>query len=226
MFRKHHYLSGDLNKACKFYTIYWDDILVGMASVLTMPCGTIKHAYRQHRLVILPDFQGLGIGTKVNDFLADLYVKNGYKYFIRTTHVRLKHHLASDKRWKATNGNEKKRSKKDIDRNFSNDETGLIGDTRIASSYEYLGEEYANKPKKIIVVEKVDDMEKFVEYVEKERETNYVVVVTGKPIEHNDIEIKMMELGIRTEMLYFNKGGKLVKNSKYEKIIPYDEKSF
>lgn len=80
MFREHHYLSGEMNKACKLYVVYWNEVLVGMASVLPIPSGTLKFGMRQHRLVILPDYQGLGFGTKINDFMAKYFYNNGYKY--------------------------------------------------------------------------------------------------------------------------------------------------
>ena len=50
--------------------------------MLCMPSGTSKHSYRGHRLVVLPDYQNLGFGTKINEFLGenatisyDVYVK-------------------------------------------------------------------------------------------------------------------------------------------------------
>ena len=71
IFRSHHYLSGDFNKAAKFYLVYWDDVLVAIRLMLCMPSGTSKHSYRGHRLVVLPDYQNLGVGTKINEFLGD-----------------------------------------------------------------------------------------------------------------------------------------------------------
>ena len=79
VFREHHYLSKDINNACNLYLIYWDNVLVAMASVLAIPSGTLKWAYRQHRLVVLPDYQGLGIGTKVNDFFQHIINSNVFK---------------------------------------------------------------------------------------------------------------------------------------------------
>lgn len=204
------------------YLVYWDDVLVGMASALTMPCGTVKYAYRQHRLVVLPDYQGLGFGTKINDFLAKYFVSNGYKYFIRTTHLRLNNHLSKLPEWKATSTNGKLRSQSGIDENIGKQETGMahtgiIGDRRIAASFEYLGSDYATKPEKIIKVDNVSDIERFKQYIKELKEKYYVRVVTGAPSEDNDIEIAMKELGVRTEQLYIKKGGALSENGKYKK---------
>lgn len=210
------------------YLVYWDDVLVGMASALTMPSGTIKYAYRQHRLVILPDYQGLGFGTKINDFLAKYFVSNGYKYFIRTTHLRLNNHLSKLPEWKATSTNGKLRSVNSIDREVKKQETGgahtgIVGDRRVAASFEYLGSDYATKPEKIIKVDNVSDIEKFKNYIKELKEKYYVRVVTGVPSEDSDIEVAMRELGVRTEQLYIKKGGQLSENGKYKK---YDYFSF
>lgn len=228
IFRSHHYLSGDFNKAAKFYLVYWDGLLVGMASVLTMPSGTVKYAYRQHRLVVLPDYQGLGIGTKVNDFLANYYVEHGYKYFIRTTHVRIKSHLSKAIGWKETTTSNSLRSFRRINANIQKQEkglahTGITGDRRIAASFEYLGDDYVNKPEKVIRVEVVKDLEKFKKYILELKEKYYIKVATGKPSEDSDIEKAMRDIGVRTEQLWIKKKDELSLNSKFAKVEQYVE---
>ena len=60
-----------------------------MNSILPIPSGTIKYAYRVHRLVVLPDYQNLNLGTKINEAIAEMYIEEGNKLFIRTSHIRL-----------------------------------------------------------------------------------------------------------------------------------------
>ena len=38
-----------------------------MCAVLPVPSGNLKHGFRPTRTVILPDYQGLGIGTKLSE---------------------------------------------------------------------------------------------------------------------------------------------------------------
>lgn len=199
-----------------------------MASMLTMPSGTVKYAYRQHRLVVLPDFQGLGIGTKINDFFAKYYVERGYKYFIRTTHVRIKNHLSKLPTWKGTSTNGKLRSFKSIDEGIQKQKmglahTGIIGDRRVAASFEYLGDDYVNKPEKIIRVDEVKDLEKFKQYILELKEKYYIKVATGKPSEDSDIEKAMRDIGVRTEQLLIKKKDELSLNSKFAKVEQYME---
>ncbi len=40
-------------------------------------------------MVVLPDYQGLGIGTTLSNTLGQYYIDNGYKFFCRSTHVKL-----------------------------------------------------------------------------------------------------------------------------------------
>ena len=199
-----------------------------MASMLTMPSGTIKYAYRQHRLVVLPDYQGLGFGTKINDFLAKWYVDRGYKYFIRTTHVRIKNHLSKLPEWKGTSHNGKLRSYKQIDacvakKDMGLAHTGIVGDRRIAASYEYLGDDYVNKPEKSIRVDEVHDFEKFRKYISEQKEKYYLKVATGRPSEDSDVEKCLRELGVRTEQLWIKSKDNIWMNSKYIDVEKYED---
>lgn len=210
-------MSGEFNKAAQMYLIYWGTTLVAMNSVLPIPSGTSKYSYRSHRLVVLPDYQGLGIGTKINEFFGKYYVERGMKYFIRTTHVRLKRHLASKDVWRATATNGKLRSgvnddidKKKIKIHFD--------DKRIAASFEYMGEDYANKEHKILVVDEGDKIPTLEELREL-KEKYYLIVATGNARVENECETRCKELGIRTELLYINSNGTTRKNGKFNKIV-------
>ena len=218
VFREHHYLNGDINKAARLYLVYWNDVLVGMSAVLSMPCGTLKYAFCQHRLVVLPDFQGLGIGTKLNDFIAEKYVSNGNKFFIRTTHAKIIKHLENNNLWRATSKNKNKRPAKEIQNNkIKNGNEFHKGDQRIASSYEYLGLQ-SLRPKKYIKIKGSCDVDKLVSYIKSLKDNFYIVVVTGVPKFDSEVEIEIKKLGVRIEQLYYNKKGELIESSKYKNI--------
>ena len=67
IFKQHHYLSADLNVACKMFVAYLNNDPVAMCAILPQPGGYgLKNpAWRIHRLVVLPDYQGLVIDTKL-----------------------------------------------------------------------------------------------------------------------------------------------------------------
>ena len=54
---------------------------------------------RVHRLVVLPDYQGIGLGTKFINEICREYIKNGMNVNLTTTTPALIHGLARDRNW-------------------------------------------------------------------------------------------------------------------------------
>lgn len=84
--KRHHYRSSDLVSSARCYLVTahfgQGEIVVGFDSVISMPSGTLEHAWRSHRLVILPDFQGLGIGPRIGDAVAQLFVTGPTQFWL------------------------------------------------------------------------------------------------------------------------------------------------
>lgn len=76
MFSKHHYLDHAHNNAARVYVAYINDEIAGFISVLPQP-GFVKNAWRVHRLVVLPDYQGIGIGIRMLNDIGELYKIEG-----------------------------------------------------------------------------------------------------------------------------------------------------
>ena len=55
---------------------------------------------RVHRLVVLPDYQGIGIGTKFQDEISNYYKKDNWNVNCTTTTPALVHSLKRSKKWK------------------------------------------------------------------------------------------------------------------------------
>lgn len=73
-----------------------------LCAVLPQP-GLFKDLFRISRIVVLPDFQGLGLGDRINTFLGELYWLDKKRLSIVTTHPGLiKSYFKSDK-WKLIN---------------------------------------------------------------------------------------------------------------------------
>jgi GNAT superfamily N-acetyltransferase len=109
MFRKHHYLTEDMNLSARCFLATWDKKVVGFASALAFPNGNFKNAWREHRTVVLPDFQGLGIGVRLSDFVAGTFLSAGCRYFSKTSHPRMGGYRENSPFWKATSKNRKSR---------------------------------------------------------------------------------------------------------------------
>lgn len=54
---------------------------------------------RVTRLVILPDYQGIGLGTKFLNFVADFFTKQGFDFRIVTSAKNLIYALNRNKNW-------------------------------------------------------------------------------------------------------------------------------
>ena len=136
MFRDHHYLTGALSSASTCYLGYSNGALVAFGAAMTMPNGYIKNAWRGHRTVILPDFQGLGIGVRFSDAIAQIHIDQGHRYFSRTAHPRMGFYREKSPLWKPTSKNRKLR--KDIThKNLFNNH--YADNKRICFSHEYIG---------------------------------------------------------------------------------------
>ena len=103
-FGRHHYLSHKLHPASRGYLAtvrIGDEEPTPAAFVATL--ANVGHEGRRaiHRLVVLPDFQGLGVGLRVLDAVASVEAVT-HKLGIRTSHPSLIRALGKSKRWRVT----------------------------------------------------------------------------------------------------------------------------
>ena len=54
---------------------------------------------RGHRMVVLPDYQGIGIGTAFEEYTSQYYADRGWKVNVTTTTPALVHSLKRSKKW-------------------------------------------------------------------------------------------------------------------------------
>lgn len=132
IFRQHHYLSHDLNMACRMFSLRMNDEPIAMCCVLPLPNGCFNNGYRIHRLVVLPEYQGLGIGTIMIKIICSIYNKFDKVIYIRTSHPKLMNYFENNKDWVST-----KRSGAISPSLFS--KGNEIQKDRVAYSYKYIG---------------------------------------------------------------------------------------
>ena len=71
MFRNYHYLNGSLGAGVRCYTAVYQSKPVAFIAVA---CVRMKSKYyRVSRLVVLSDYQGIGVGKRLLNFIAELY---------------------------------------------------------------------------------------------------------------------------------------------------------
>ena len=139
LFKNHHYLTGEMNKAAQCFLARWNNQPIGFASALPFPNGNFKNAWRGHRTVILPDYQGLGIGVRLSDAVAAYYVEKGCRYFSKTAHPRMAQHREESGLWRPTSKNKRARLDYREGRKTKEDGHKMAHAHRVCFSHEYIG---------------------------------------------------------------------------------------
>jgi len=104
-FAQFHYMSGDINKSARCYLVTalidGREKEVGFFSTLPLVHHLKKNWQRGHRTVVLPDFQGLGIGNRMIESVAELiYKKQGTRFCATTSSPALvKYRLKHKDKW-------------------------------------------------------------------------------------------------------------------------------
>ncbi len=101
LFRQHHYLSGSIHQSARCFTAWIEKEPCGFFSII--PVFGYKGRWRGHRHVVLPDFQGVGIGSRAIEFVASLLVREGKRYSETTSNPALiSHRQRHPNMWKCT----------------------------------------------------------------------------------------------------------------------------
>jgi ABC-type lipoprotein export system ATPase subunit len=134
IFKQYHYLTSELSKSAKCFLTMYNDKPIAFNAVLPLPSGTLKNAYRMSRTVVLPDYQGMGIGGIISDYIASLYVKDGKRFYAKTSNPALWNKRENSKKWRVC----------DIQDNLEkiiieNQKGGQQRKVSITKSFEYIG---------------------------------------------------------------------------------------
>lgn len=138
-FCDHHYLSGDINRSSRCWIAIWDNVPVGFSANLALPSGSLRNAWKGHRTVILPDFQGMGFGVRMSEAIGDIFIKEGKRYFTKTAHPRLGEYRESSPYWRGTSHNRQDRKDYPVTDKKYSDALMQKHKTRVTYAHEYLG---------------------------------------------------------------------------------------
>jgi ABC-type ATPase involved in cell division/GNAT superfamily N-acetyltransferase len=108
-FSKYHYLDTSMSRSVHCYVLLLGDKPIGFHAAIHSTNRDIHSYWRGHRTVILPEFQGMGIGTAFSDAIAEIYVSRGLRYFSKTAHPSFGEHRERSPLWRATSTNLKSR---------------------------------------------------------------------------------------------------------------------
>lgn len=129
-FKKYHYLDSSINKSAKCFIAVVEGKSVGFTSYLPFFGKGPKNMKRGHRTVVLPDYQGVGIGNAMVEMMAEYCKDNGFRYRGSTTSRQLNNYRKKSNKWKLV------RSPK-----FSNNDSNgrTVANRRYLATWEYVG---------------------------------------------------------------------------------------
>lgn len=96
-FSQYHYLSGSLNTASRCFVTLWRNKPIAFCA--TLPLIGRKNRRRISRLVTLPDYQGIGVGSATLQAVAQYHRAEGHRVNITTSHSAMINHLRRNPTW-------------------------------------------------------------------------------------------------------------------------------
>ena len=114
VFRKYHYLNTDLHPAAQQYVGVINGEIVCHTGIIHFPMQ--KGKKRVHRLVVLPDYQGVGIGTAFIKAVAEIVRAEGFELNLTTTTPALVGALRKSPHWVLARYGRSKNSMDDFNR--------------------------------------------------------------------------------------------------------------
>jgi GNAT superfamily N-acetyltransferase len=133
MFRQYHYLNGSLPSTARCYTAVYQDKPIAFIAVV---CIRMRAKYyRVSRLVVLPDYQGIGIGKQLLNFIAELYTsQTKMPFYILTSNPQIIR--GNMQGWKITRFGHASKGKGDT--RINNEIQGSLSRKRITVSLQYV----------------------------------------------------------------------------------------
>jgi len=133
-FKKHHYLTEKCSKGFGYLLFEWNDKPVAICVYKPQPTGAVPNAYGLSRTVVLPDFQGMGIGSKISEFTSAILVDKDKRVFTKTISPALGEYRECSDLFRPTSKNLKVR------KDSGSDNLVKTRLSRASYCHEYIGE--------------------------------------------------------------------------------------
>ena len=134
LFKEFHYLDASHNNAAHKYIAEINGEAVAWCSVLHFPHPKVKNCKRIHRIVVKPDYQGIGIGGRFMSEVAQDYKKAGTRIRLVTSAPSFIYGLSASKNWMMVRkpSRLKNTAKSGV-------LAGTTSDARLTASFEFVG---------------------------------------------------------------------------------------
>ncbi|MDH3324138.1 MAG: GNAT family N-acetyltransferase [Candidatus Peregrinibacteria bacterium] len=92
-------MNTDLAVSAQCFLLYLNNKKVGFFSYIHFPHPVVKKMKKGHRLVILPDYQGIGLGNIFSTKIASYCKSLGFRFSITSSIHALIHSRKKSKNW-------------------------------------------------------------------------------------------------------------------------------
>jgi energy-coupling factor transporter ATP-binding protein EcfA2 len=99
IFRDHHYLTSRLLQNAKCFVALVDGQPAAFSSWTRLRHNHVRNAMREHRTVVLPDFQGVGIGNILSEHCARIFRSQKWRVVSTTSAPSMIVHRAKSPLW-------------------------------------------------------------------------------------------------------------------------------
>lgn len=147
-FREHHYLSHSLARSVSCFLAEVEDRPSAFCAVIHQK-GKAP-SYRTHRLVTLPDFQGLGVGHALHEFVAGMFACRDKPYSLTSSHPAMIAHCARSKLWRFRDRGMNQPYRVEPGRTTA----GSAG--RMTTSFKYVGPKLVDDAKRFGLIKSAD----------------------------------------------------------------------
>jgi len=134
IFKKHHYMTANLHRGARCYVAFYNEIPVVFVALLCFPHPkSSKTIYRVHRVVSMPDYQGVGMAVVTLRDMGRMVIGLDKRMMIQTTHPGLIGYWKRNGEWRM------------VHRGLNNTMHGKVGKRwtiapwRAIWSFEYIG---------------------------------------------------------------------------------------
>lgn len=89
MFKKYHYLTGEFNASAHVWLAFVNGNLAGFCSFIAFPHPKVKNFWKAHRVVVFPDYQGIGVASNMLKVCADELIRRDKRVLLTSSNMAM-----------------------------------------------------------------------------------------------------------------------------------------
>lgn len=136
MFSKYHYLSHSHNNAARVFIATLDGEICAFCSTMIFSHPKLKNTWKEHRTVVFPDYQGIGLGSLISNNVAEILKSEGKSFISTTSSPALIASRIKDSKWKTTRFGRPQPHK---GKSYNGGKKYEGSSNRITASFKYIG---------------------------------------------------------------------------------------